>query len=144
MSMLGRIQIDERTRTNTRYAAAIWLGVTQVLFAGVLFYRLYVLAQPDEELRDFQLVLAISIFGYIGLQLLLGGVMPTLTMRGALVAYLALCVMITTGCLLVYGWPAADEWASTWLPALLGPALFVGAYSIVARIGHWWVERRIG
>ena len=100
--MLGRIQIDERTRTNTRYAAANWL------------------------------------------QLLLGGVMPTLTLRGALVAYLALCVMITTGCLLVYGWPAADEWASTWLPALLGPALFVGAYSIVARIGHWWVERRIG
>ena len=41
-------KFDERTESNTRYAAALWLGVTQILLAGVLFYRLYVLGQPDE------------------------------------------------------------------------------------------------
>nr|MDJ0919311.1 hypothetical protein [Woeseiaceae bacterium] len=67
------LQIDERTRSTTRYAAAIWLGVTQLLLVGVIFYRLYVLGQPDEEIRDFQAVLGISLFGYIALQLYLGG-----------------------------------------------------------------------
>ena len=81
-------KIDERVRSSARWAAAIWLGVTQVLLAGAIFYRLYVLDQPDSELRDIQAVLAISIFGFIGMQLLLGGVFPTPTWKGALVAYL--------------------------------------------------------
>jgi len=105
--------IDERTRSNTRYAAAIWLGTTQILLAGVVFYRLYVLGQPDEQIRDFQAVLGISIFGYLALQLFVGGVMPTPT------------------------------WTGTWLPALLGPALFIGAYALTARLGQWRIERQI-
>ena len=83
-----QLQTDERLRSSTRYAAAIWLGVTQVLLAGVVFYRLYVLGQPDEQIRDFQTVLAISIFGYLALQLFLGGVMPVPTWKGAIVMYL--------------------------------------------------------
>ena len=58
-------RIDERQRETTRYAAAIWLGVTQLLLVGVIFYRLYILGQPDSEIRDFQAVLAISIVGYM-------------------------------------------------------------------------------
>ena len=135
--------IDERTRSNTRYAAAIWLGITQVLLAGVMFYRLYVLGQPDEQLRDFQAVLGISIFGHVALQLFLGGVMPAPTWRGALVSYLVLSFAIVTGCLIIYGWPQASEWSITWLPALLGPALLVGAYALVARLGQWRIERQI-
>ncbi len=65
--------IDERARFNTRYAATLWPGVTQVLLAGVVFYRLYALGQPDEQIRDFQAVLGISIFGYLALLLFLGG-----------------------------------------------------------------------
>ena len=65
--------IDERSRAAAGHAAGIWLGVTQVLLAGVVFYRLYVLGQPDEEIRDFQAVLGISLFGFIALQLFLGG-----------------------------------------------------------------------
>ncbi len=137
------IKIDERMRSNTRYAAAIWLGVTQILLVGVIFYRLYVLGQPDEEIRDFQAVMGISLFGYIALQLFLGGVMPTPTWKGALTAYLVLTFFIVTGCLTIYGWPQPSEWASTWLPALLGPALLVCGYSLVARLGQWRVERQI-
>jgi len=134
---------DERAQSNSRYAASIWLGVTQVLLAAVVFYRLYVLGQPDEQIRDFQAVLAVSIFGHIVLQLILGGVIPVPTWRGAIVAYLVLTTVIATVCLLMYGWPAASEWSNTWLPALLGPALFIGAYAAAARLGQWRINRQM-
>lgn len=137
------LKIDERTRSTTRYAAAIWLGVTQLLLVGVIFYRLYVLGQPDEEIRDFQAVLGISLFGYIALQLYLGGVMPVPTWKGAVVSYLALTAAIVAVCLAIYGWPPLDEWTVTWLPALLGPALLIGGYMIVARLGHRRIERQL-
>jgi len=136
-------KFDERTESNTRYAAALWLGVTQILLAGVLFYRLYVVGQPDEEIRDFKIVFGISVFGGLALQLFLGGVLPALTWRGALAAYATLTSFVVAGCLLVYGWPQPAEWANTWLPALLGPALIVGAYALVARLGQWRIERQI-
>ncbi|MCW8924947.1 MAG: hypothetical protein OQJ84_01725 [Xanthomonadales bacterium] len=138
-----KMTIDERTRSNTRYAAAIWLGVTQLLLAAVVFYRLHVLGQADEELRDFQAVLAISIFGNLALQLILGGVMPRPTWRGALVSYLVLTFLIVSVCLLIYGWPDASRWTNTWLPALLGPALLIGAYALVAYLGQRRIERQI-
>lgn len=143
MRFFHRLASDERTQANTRYAAAIWLGVTQVLLAGVLFYRLYALGQPDEELRDIRAVLAISIFGYLALQLLLGGVMPMPTWRGAIAAYLALTSAVVIVCLAIYGWPEPTAWASTWLPSLLGPALMIGGYALFARLGRWLVERRL-
>jgi len=138
-----RLQIDERTRSTSRYAAAIWLGVTQLLLVGVIFYRLYVLGQPDEEIRDFQAVMAISLFGYIGLQLFLGGVMPVPTWKGAILSYLVLTAAIVTVCLAIYGWPQPEEWTNTWLPALLGPALLIGAYMVVARLGHRRIEKQL-
>jgi len=136
-------KFDERTESNTRYAAALWLGVTQILLAGVLFYRLYVVGQPDEEISDFKAVFGISVFGGLALQLFLGGILPALTWRGALAAYGTLTFFVVTGCLVVYGWPQPAEWANTWLPALLGPALIVGAYALVARLGQWRIERQI-
>lgn len=141
--LFQRLQIDERTRSTTRYAAAIWLGVTQVLLAAVVFYRLYVLGQADEEIRDFQAVLAISLFGYAALQLFLGGIMPIPTWKGAIVSWAVLAGVITVVCLAIYGWPRADQWADTWLPALLGPALLIGAYMFVARLGQWRIERQL-
>ena len=135
--------VDERTRSNTRYAAVVWLGVTQILLAAAIFYRLYWLGQADEEIRDFQAILAISIFGYLILQLLLGGVMPVPKWRGAVVVYVALTVVVVSVCLAAYGWPRRDEWTITWLPALTGPALLVGAYTLVARLGQWRLQRRI-
>lgn len=141
--LFQRLQYDERTQSTTRYAAAIWLGVTQVLLAGVVFYRLYVLGQPDEEIRDFQAVLAISLFGYAALQLFLGGVMPIPTWKGAIAVWAVLAGLITVVCLAIYGWPQAHEWADTWLPALLGPALLVGAYILIARLGQRRIERQL-
>jgi len=143
MMFFQTLHKDERAQSSTRYAAAIWLGVTQVLLAGVVFYRLYVLGQPDEQIRDFQAVLAISIFGGLALQLFLGGMMPIPTWKGATLMYTILAGAITIGCLLIYGWPDPADWANTWLPALLGPAILIGAYMLVARLGQWRIERQI-
>lgn len=138
-----RLRIDERMRSNARYSAAIWLGVTHVLLAGVIFYRLYVLGQPDEQLRDFQFVLAVSIFGYIAMQLFMGGVFPVPTPKGAVAGYLVLMGLVTGVNLAIYGFPPASDWANTWLPALLGPAILVGIYYLVAWLGKRRIERQI-
>jgi hypothetical protein len=113
------------------------------LLAGVVFFRLYVLGQPDEEIRDFQAVLAISLFGFMGLQLFLGGILPVLSWKGLLLAWALLAAVITIVCLFIYGWPNPDDWMNTWLPALAGPALLVAAYGIVARLGQWRIDRQI-
>jgi hypothetical protein len=136
-------RIDERMRTSAHQIGTLWLFVTHVLFAGVLFFRLYVLGQPDEELRDFQAVLAISIFGNIALQLYFSGVLPVPGWRGTIIGYLVLMGMVAGGCLMIYGVPPLSDWKSTWLPALLGPALLVGLYRTVALLGQRRVERQI-
>ena len=143
MKLIQEHRLDERLRTSAGRVAAIWLGVTQVLLAGVIFYRLYVLGQPDSGIRDFQAVLAISIFGHIALSLYLGGLFPVPTWKGAVTAYLVLMAMVVGGCLIIYGVPPVSDWTSTWLPALAGSALFVGLYWLAAWLGRWQLERKI-
>lgn len=133
--------IDERIRANAGRAAWAWLGVTQVLLAGVVFYRLLVLGQADSEIRDIQTVLAISLLGHIAMQLYMGGLFPVLTWKGMLAAYLVLFALISAGSIFAMGLPAPEEWKTTWLPAALGPALVVGLYSLVAWLGERRVER---
>jgi|GEM_PF-1030675 len=141
--LFQKIIPDERTRASAQLAAALWLGVTQVLLAGVLLYRLYVLGQPDEQLRDFQAVLAISIFGYLFLVAYFGGVLPVPTWKGAILMYMVLVSLITVISVAIHGWPAPEDWKSTWLPGLAGPAILIGAYTLALRFGYWRTERRI-
>jgi hypothetical protein len=143
MMWIRRSVVDERIRVNAARAAWIWLGVTQVMLAAVVFYRLLILGQPDSELRDVQAVLAISLFGHIALQLYMGGLFPVLTWKGMLAAYLVLFALIAGGSILAMGMPAPEEWRTTWLPATVGPALVVGLYSLVAWLGERRVERQM-
>lgn len=129
-------KLDERVRRSIGQGAAIWLGVTQLLLAGVIFYRLYVLGQPDGELRDFQCVLGISLFGFMAIQLFVGGVLPVPTIKGAGIAYCILFLLIAIVSIAVHGWPEPSQWATTWLPGLLGPAIIVGFYWSVAWLGR--------
>ena len=139
--LFKRNPIDERVRMTVGRWSNAWLGVTQLLLFGVIFYRLYILGQPDAELNDFRLVLAVSVLGSFGLHLYLGGLLPVPTWKGALICYLVLVLTICGVCLPLYGLPAAEQWASTWLPALLGPALFISAYWLVAFLGERRVEK---
>ena len=109
----------------------------------MLFYRLYILGQPDGELRDLQLVLAFSIFGYMGTQRYLGGVLPVLNLKGALIVYGILVTLVAGISLLSYGFPPLSDWSNTWLPAFLGPAIMVGLYSLLAWLGKRRLERQI-
>jgi len=139
--LFERRPLDERVRASAGRIGAIWLGVTQVLLAAVIFYRLYVLGQPDHELRDFQAVLALSLFGHIGLQLYFGGLLPVPTRSGVLVMYFGLVAAIAGTCLIAYGVPPLADWHNTYLPAVLGPALLVGLYWFTAWLGKRRVER---
>lgn len=141
--LFHKITVDERSRTQTWGIAAVWLGLTQVLLAGIIFYRLYILGQPDEQIRDFSIVLSISLFGHLAMQLFYSGVLPQLTWKGMLAAWAVLAGLITVVSASIHGWPAAEEWATTWLPALLGPAILVAAYVLFAWLGQWRVEREI-
>ncbi len=142
-SELFRKSIDERAERATGHSAMIFLGLTQVMLAGVLFYRLYILGQPDEQVRDLQAVLLISIFGYIGFRLWVGGILPTLSLKSALIAYVLLSGLIVSVCLLMYGIPRAEEWQVTWLPALSGPAIMIGLYAVFAELGRRRLDRQI-
>lgn len=141
--MFNKFTIDERSRQTATHTAYFFLHITQLLLAGVIFYRLYILGQPDGELRDFQIVLAISIFGYMGTQLYLGGILPVLNLKGALIVYAVLTGLVVGGSLIVYGFPPLSDWANTWLPAILGPAILVGLYSLTAWLGKRRIERQI-
>ncbi len=141
--MFNRFNVDERSRQTATRTAYFFLHLTQLLLAGVLFYRLYVLGQPDGELRDIQVVLVFSIFGYMGTQLYLGGVLPVPNLKGALIAYGLLTGLVTGVSLISYGIPPLSDWANTWLPAFLGPAILVGLYTLLARLGKRRIERLI-
>jgi hypothetical protein len=65
------------------------------------------------------------------------------TLSGAAVAYFGLMALVAGGCLLIYGLPPMSDWTSTWLPALLGPALIVGIYYLIAWLGRRRLERLI-
>ena len=67
---------DERSHQINGMIAQVFLGLTQIFLAAILFYRLYVLGQPDAQLNDLRLLLAFSIFGYIAARLFFGGI-PT-------------------------------------------------------------------
>jgi len=134
---------DERSHQINGMIAQVFLGLTQIFLAVIVFYRLYVVGQPDAELNDLRLLLAFSIFGYIAARLFYGGILPELSWKPALIAYTGLAGLITVVCLLIYGWPAPADWAVTWLPTLLGPAIIVGLYALVAYLGKRRVEREI-
>jgi len=143
MKLFESRRVDERVQADVRNAAALVLGITQALLAGVILYRLYVLGQPDEQIRDLQAVLGISVFGFIAVQLFLGGAMPVPTWRGMLAGYLILTALVSGACLLIYGVPARGDWANTWLPATAGPAVLILTYALIAHLGKKRLERQI-
>ena len=142
--LFQKLERDERTFAAGGRVAGVWLGITHVLLAGVIFYRLYILGQPDEEIRDFQTIFAISLFGHMITQLFLGGLLPVPTWRGMLACYVILTGAITVVCLAIYGLPEASEWQNTWLPGFLGPAILLGLYRLTAWLGRRRIEKMIG
>lgn len=137
------MKVDERTQQVAGQSAMIMLGLTQVALGVVLLVRLYVRDQPDAELRDIQLVLLGSIAGYFVLRSFLGGIMPVPTLRQALAAYAVMVVGLFIVLSLWLGLPDLSAWTTNVLPVILGPALVVGGYWIVAALGRRRIEGQL-
>ena len=137
------MKIDERSQVVAGQSAMIMLGLTQVALGVVLMVRLYVFDQPDAELRDIQWVLLGSIVGYFVLRSFLGGIMPVPTMKQAILAYLSMTVFLFVVLSLWLGLPDLSDWTNNVLPAILGPAIIVGGYWLIAALGKRRVEREI-
>lgn len=121
----------------------IMLGLTQVALGTIILVRLYILDQPDAEVRDFQIVLLGSIVGYFILRSFLGGIMPVPTARQAVIAYVLMVVGLFTVLSLWLGLPDLSEWTTNILPVTLGPGLIVGGYWLIAALGKWRIERQL-
>ncbi|MCB8946383.1 MAG: hypothetical protein H6653_00080 [Ardenticatenaceae bacterium] len=137
------MKIDERSQVVAGQSAMIILGLTQVALGVILMVRLYVFDQPDAELRDIQWVLLGSIVGYFALRSFLGGIMPVPTMKQAVLAYLGMTVFLFVVLSLWLGLPDLSDWTNNVLPAILGPAIIVGGYWLIAALGKRRVEREI-
>ena len=137
------MKIDERSQVVAGQSAMIMLGLTQVALGVVLMVRLYVFDQPDAELRDIQWVLLGSIVGYFALRSFLGGIMLVPTMKQALLAYLGMTIFLFVVLSLWLGLPDLSDWTNNVLPAILGPAIIVGGYWLIAALGKRRVEREI-
>ncbi|MCA9901604.1 MAG: hypothetical protein H6654_13740 [Ardenticatenaceae bacterium] len=137
------MNFDERSQQVAGQSAMIMLGLTQVALGVILMVRLYVFDQPDAELRDIQWVLLGSIVGYFALRSFLGGIMPVPTMKQAALAYLGMTVFLFVVLSLWLGLPDLADWTNNVLPAILGPAIIVGGYWLIAALGKRRVEREI-
>ncbi|MCA9919124.1 MAG: hypothetical protein KC445_14280 [Anaerolineales bacterium] len=137
------MNFDERSQQVAGQSAMIMLGLTQVALGAVLMVRLYVFDQPDAELRDIQWVLLGSIVGYFALRSFLGGIMPVPTMKQAILAYAGMTVFLFVVLSLWLGLPDLSDWTNNVLPAILGPAIIVGGYWLIAALGRRRVEREI-
>ena len=137
------MNFDERSQQVAGQSAMIMLGLTQTALGVILLIRLYVLDQPDSELRDIQWVLLGSIVGYFVLRSFLGGIMPVPTMKQAILAYVGLVVFLFVVLSLWLGLPDLSEWTNNVLPAILGPAIIVGGYWLIAALGKRRVDREI-
>lgn len=134
---------DERTEQVAGRSAMIMLGLTQVALGVVLLTRLYLLGQPDEELRDIQWVLLGSIAGHFALRSFLGGILAVPTLKQAVIAYVGMFVALFVILSIWLGLPDLENWTNTILPVVVGPALIVGGYWLVAWLGQRRIEREL-
>lgn len=137
------MNFDERSQQVAGQSAMIMLGLTQTALGVILLIRLYVLDQPDSELRDIQWVLLGSIVGYFVLRSFLGGIMPVPTLKQAVLAYLGMTFGLFVILSVWLGLPDLSEWTTNILPAIAGPAIIVGGYWLIAALGKRRIEREI-
>jgi hypothetical protein len=132
---------DERTQIVTGKIAAIFLGLTQTALLGIILYRRYFLGQSEEHYADIRTVLLISVFGYIAARLYYGAVLPVLSFKTLVYIYVGFVTFLTVVLSIWYGLPTLDNWQNTILPVLLGPAILISVYWLIAHLGKKRIEK---
>lgn len=134
---------DERGLQISGQSALITMGLMQLAMGIIILVRAYVLDQPDEELRDLQLLLAGSYVVFLLIRSFLGGTLRVPSPKKALFSYLAIVAFLFIVLSLIYGLPAPSEWKTTILPITAGPAIVIACYWLIAWLGRRHVERQI-
>ena len=134
---------DERMQILTGRIATIFLSLTQVALLGIILYRRYFLGQEEAYYSDVRLVLGFSVFGYIAARLYYGAVLPMLSFKQLVYIYVGFVVFLTVVLSIWLGLPTLDNWQNTILPVLLGPAILLGGYWLVAYLGKKRMEKEI-
>ena len=129
------ISSDERMIELTGKLANIALSLTQLALLGAILYRRYVLGQGEENYSDIQIILGLSVFGYIAARLYFGAVLPVLSIKATLRIYIVSVVFLFITLSFIYGLPSLDNWHNTILPVSLGPAILLGLYWGFAYLG---------
>jgi len=134
---------DERMQIIAARIAFIVLGLTQTAMLGIILYRRFVLEQSNAQVLDLRILLMVSVFGYIAARLYFGAVLPILSFKKLLIIYICLTIVLAVTLSLWLGMPALDNWQNTILPAVLGPAILVSGYGLIAWLGKKRVEKEI-
>ena len=134
---------DERMQIIAGRIAFIVLGLTQTAMLGIILYRRFVLEQSNAQVLDLRILLMVSVFGYIAARLYFGAVLPVLSFKKLLIIYICLTIVLAVTLSLWLGMPALDNWQNTILPAVLGPAILVSGYGLIAWLGKKRVEKEI-
>ena len=135
------ITIDERGEAISGNLSFIFLGLTQAGLLCAIFYQRYIQGLPPVYYNDIAIIFGISVLGYWIFSFYLGGVLPLLSQRSILAAYLYLVLSIGVPYTLIRGLPQGVEWLNRALIILGAPAVLVGGYALVAVLGKRRLDR---
>jgi peptidoglycan/LPS O-acetylase OafA/YrhL len=136
-------RVDERTSQVSGRVGQVVLALTQMALAASVLIRAYVLNQPDSEFRDIQIILGLSLAGNIMASLYFGGHYPVLSGKTLVRIYVGAVVGLFIILSVWFGLPKLEEWYNTILPVVLGPAIILGLYHWVAKLGEKRLEKNI-
>lgn len=136
-------QSDERTERMGDRLGFIVLGITWLGLYLSIAYQRYVLELEPVYYNDLAIILILSVVGYWGARFYLGSVLPTPSLRQVSGIYLGLVLIIAIPHTLVHGFPRNGEWLDRLVPILGGPAVLVGAYTLLAYLGNKQIEKHI-
>ena len=134
---------DERTLNVNARVSQVSLMLTQLGLYAIIFYRVYILQQPDETVNDLRILLTVSVFGTMIATLYLGGLLPKLKFKTLVFIYLGFVAFLGTVLTLWLGVPDLSDWQNNILPVLVGPAILIGAYWLFAWLGAKRIEKQI-
>ena len=135
------IKIDERSEFISGKLSFIFLGLTQAGMLIAIFSQRYVLQRPPAYYNDIAIILGISIIGYWLTNFYLGGVLPELSTKTIISAYIIYVLSIAVPYTLIRGFPDQGEWIRWILVIFAGPAVLIGGYAVVAALGKRRLDR---
>jgi hypothetical protein len=137
------LSIDERTSAISGKIAFIFLVLTQTALLVDILYGRFIAGNPPEAARDIRLILFVSVFGYIAARLYYAVILPVPTMKLLASIYIGLVLFLLIVLSLWLGLPKPDNWQNTVLPVLLGPAVLLGLYWLLAYLGNRRLDKQI-